>query len=87
MLNRIRKKPPKQLDGAKLEVDDLLVATPGLPATDGLRFRLADGRRVIIRPSGTEPKLKCYLQAKADSAANADAALAKLAEAVKALLV
>ncbi len=35
----------------------------GLPATDGLRYRTAEQARVIIRPSGTEPKLKCYLEA------------------------
>ena len=33
-----------------------------LPPTDGLRFRLADGGRVVVRPSGTEPKIKCYLE-------------------------
>ena len=33
-----------------------------LPPTDGLRYRLAEGARVIVRPSGTEPKLKCYLE-------------------------
>ena len=35
----------------------------GLPPTDGLRWFLADGTRVIVRPSGTEPKLKVYLEA------------------------
>ena len=33
-----------------------------LPPTEGLRYRLADGARVIVRPSGTEPKIKCYLE-------------------------
>ena len=33
-----------------------------LPPTDGLRYYLADGSRVIVRPSGTEPKLKVYLE-------------------------
>ena len=33
-----------------------------LPPTEGLRYRLAEGARVIVRPSGTEPKLKCYLE-------------------------
>ena len=33
-----------------------------LPPTEGLRWYLADGSRVIARPSGTEPKLKVYLE-------------------------
>ena len=37
-------------------------AIGGLPPTDGLRYRLDGGARVIVRPSGTEPKLKCYLE-------------------------
>ena len=34
----------------------------GLPPTEGLRLLTADGTRVIVRPSGTEPKVKCYLE-------------------------
>ena len=37
-------------------------ASADLPPTEGLRYRLAEGARVIVRPSGTEPKLKCYLE-------------------------
>ena len=33
-----------------------------LPPTDALFFGTASGSRVVVRPSGTEPKLKCYLQ-------------------------
>ncbi|WP_125098302.1 phospho-sugar mutase [Leucobacter chromiireducens] len=59
---RIREHPPREFGGvAVTTVQDLLV--PGLaevPA-DVLRFDLADGARVMIRPSGTEPKLKVYL--------------------------
>jgi phosphomannomutase len=33
-----------------------------VPPTNGLRFRLADNGRVVVRPSGTEPKIKCYLE-------------------------
>ncbi|GAA5148189.1 phospho-sugar mutase [Nocardioides marinquilinus] len=63
---RLRDRPPSELGGLAVEgVDDLArgsVETTGLPPTDGLRFRLADGARVVVRPSGTEPKLKCYLE-------------------------
>jgi phosphomannomutase len=60
---RLREAPPTSLGGLAVErVDDLSVGTPDLPPTDGLRYVLADGGRVIVRPSGTEPKIKCYLQ-------------------------
>jgi len=59
---RLRANPPGALGGRDvLRTDDLKRGVDGLPATDGLRFTLADAR-VIVRPSGTEPKLKCYLQ-------------------------
>jgi len=59
---RLRTSPPRVLGGRPVSaVVDLEEGADGLPPTDGLRFTLA-GARVIIRPSGTEPKLKCYLQ-------------------------
>jgi len=49
---------------AVTSIDDLAEgAGPGLPPTDGLRYLMADATRVIVRPSGTEPKLKVYLEA------------------------
>jgi len=61
---RLRAAPPRELGGAAVTVvDDLLHPVAGLPPTDGLRLRTADGVRVVVRPSGTEPKLKCYLEA------------------------
>jgi phosphomannomutase len=63
-MGRLRADPPTALGGAEVVTfDDLLVPAAGLPPTDGLRLRTADGVRVVIRPSGTEPKLKCYLEA------------------------
>jgi phosphomannomutase len=60
---RLRAQPPMSLGGlAVLTWDDLEQGDGGLPPTDGLRYRLADGARVVVRPSGTEPKLKCYLE-------------------------
>jgi phosphomannomutase len=60
---RLRESPPASLGGSPVsQLDDLEQPTSGLPPTDGLRFLMADGSRVIVRPSGTEPKLKCYLE-------------------------
>ena len=63
MMAALRQDPPKELGGLAVQrVDDLTQGTDTLPPTDGLRFVL-DGARVVVRPSGTEPKLKCYLEA------------------------
>jgi len=60
---RLRSSPPTTLGGLDvLAVDDLMRPDGPLPPTDGLRLRLADHARVIVRPSGTEPKVKCYLE-------------------------
>ncbi len=62
-MDALRRTPPTSLGGLVVErVDDLSEGSPELPPTDGLRYHLADGARVIVRPSGTEPKLKCYLE-------------------------
>jgi phosphomannomutase len=42
--------------------DDLAQGDGGLPPTEGLRYYLSDDSRIIVRPSGTEPKLKVYLE-------------------------
>jgi phosphomannomutase len=70
---RLREHPPTELGGlAVLGVDDLSLGSESLPPTDGLRYRLADGARVIVRPSGTEPKIKCYLEVVVPVEADAD---------------
>jgi phosphomannomutase len=62
-MERLRAAAPASLGGLRVEgVDDLSLGSGGLPPTDGLRYRLAEGARVVVRPSGTEPKLKCYLE-------------------------
>lgn len=63
-LARLRAAPPRDIDGDPVAtVDDLLDPGNrlGLPLADVIILRL-DGGRVIVRPSGTEPKLKCYLE-------------------------
>jgi phosphomannomutase len=60
---RLRSRPPTSLGGlAVVTVDDLSLGSAGLPPTEGLRYRLAEQARVVVRPSGTEPKIKCYLE-------------------------
>ena len=62
-MERLRSAPPATLGGLKVErVDDLAEGSADLPPTDGLRFHLAEDARVVVRPSGTEPKIKCYLE-------------------------
>ncbi|MCX3059383.1 phospho-sugar mutase [Streptomyces beihaiensis] len=61
-MRRLRDQPPAALAGlAVTRAEDLSAGAGGLPPTDGLRYTL-DGARVVVRPSGTEPKLKCYLE-------------------------
>ncbi|MCL1800793.1 MAG: phospho-sugar mutase, partial [Promicromonosporaceae bacterium] len=61
---KLRANPPKELAGSPVvELADLSDGYEGLPPTDGILIRTESDSRVIIRPSGTEPKVKCYLEA------------------------
>ncbi|MGY2743189.1 phospho-sugar mutase [Pseudarthrobacter sp. O4] len=63
MMNRLRVSPPESFGGSAVEtVTDLAEGSEHLPPTEGLLYLTKDLSRVIIRPSGTEPKLKCYLE-------------------------
>ncbi|MFD5778371.1 phospho-sugar mutase [Streptomyces fungicidicus] len=71
-MRRLRDQPPTELAGLRItRTEDLTEGTDTLPPTDGLRYTL-DGARVIVRPSGTEPKLKCYLEVVIPVATKAD---------------
>ena len=64
VMARLREDAPAELGGTPVaRMDDLARGDGGLPPTEGVRFYLADDTRVIVRPSGTEPKLKVYLEA------------------------
>ncbi|MFT4259959.1 phospho-sugar mutase [Microbacterium sp.] len=87
VMQSLRTTPPTRFGERGIaESEDLLQAAPGAPSGDVLRYRLVDGSRIIVRPSGTEPKLKVYIDAKADSAAGATQAVAELETDVRALL-
>lgn len=79
---RLRGNPPAALLGEPVVVRDLSVATADLPATDAIE--LTGGRlHVVARPSGTEPKLKCYLEVRAtpdETAADLAGTRARLVE-------
>lgn len=63
LLASLRQNPPAEIAGIKVEkIDDLAAPTGELPPTDGVRIWLSGGVRIIIRPSGTEAKLKCYVE-------------------------
>lgn len=94
MMRRLRAAPPRELAGRTVEsAEDLAEGVDGLPPTDGLRYRLSGNARVVIRPSGTEPKLKCYMEVvvpvtatPADARAQAADALAAIERALAAAL-
>ena len=78
MMARLRAEPPAALAGAEVTtVQDLAegsAETTGLPATDGVLLATVDDARVIVRPSGTEPKLKCYIEVREEVPVGADEA-------------
>ena len=64
ILGGLRSNPPTEIAGRSVtSIDDLAKPTDGLPPTDGIRIWLDGGVRIIIRPSGTEAKMKCYIEA------------------------
>ncbi|WP_174150322.1 phospho-sugar mutase [Microbacterium halophytorum] len=83
----LRAEPPTAFgERTVATVTDLLDAPDGEPTGDILRFDLTGGARVIFRPSGTEPKLKAYLDVPGETAEAADGAFRELEAAVRAVL-
>ncbi|MFF7681696.1 phospho-sugar mutase [Microbacterium sp. NPDC007973] len=84
----LRAQPPSAVgEVAVSRIDDLLQGVDGLPLGDVLRLWLDDGSRLIVRPSGTEPKLKLYLDVRGSSAKKAARRLAALRAGAEELLV
>ncbi|MGK9148906.1 phospho-sugar mutase [Plantibacter flavus] len=83
VMARLRELPPTTVAGAAVtRIDDLIDGFEALPPSDVLRLWLDDGTRVMIRPSGTEPKLKVYVDVQSsegDAAARAATVAARLA--------
>ena len=86
-MQRLRENPPTEIVALPVtKITDYLAPTTGLPASDVLEFRLHGGCKLTVRPSGTEPKLKLYLSAKAGTQAEAETLLNRLRAACKPLL-
>jgi phosphomannomutase len=67
LMSALRQSQPERIGGVAVRaVDDFAGGFAGLPASDILRYQLEDGSRVIVRPSGTEPKVKVYIDASSD---------------------
>jgi phosphomannomutase len=86
LMSRLRANPLQELAGVSVSFTDFKDGWGQYPGTDALQFDLADGRRVIVRPSGTEPKLKCYLQAIGTSRESSQELLAELRDSMEKVL-
>ncbi len=73
IMARLRSSPPAEIGGVTVSrIDDLKDGFESLPPSDVLRIWLTDGSRVMVRPSGTEPKLKVYIDASSDQGTAAE---------------
>ncbi|MFO7691154.1 MAG: phospho-sugar mutase [Cryobacterium sp.] len=93
VMTRLRETPPEFVGGIPVDrIDDFRWGLNGLAPSDVLRIRLTDGSRVMVRPSGTEPKLKVYLDTHgrdgsvAERRAAAEASLVELEAGMRALI-
>ena len=88
IMGDLRANPPKELGGSPVcgVVDYQDTAVTGLPAANVLVYTLEDGSTVIVRPSGTEPKIKTYFTTRGENLEQAQARKNELAAALKPLL-
>ena len=87
IMKQLRQTPPTAIGGITVEsMVDYNAADTGLPKANVLEFRLAGGAKLMVRPSGTEPKIKVYLSAVAPTEEAADAINDTLGKAAAALL-
>lgn len=79
LMDGLRKAPPEELAGIRVEAaKDYSLGVDGLPKSNVLRYFLAGGMEAVIRPSGTEPKLKVYLTTVGESREKCTAAAEEL---------
>jgi len=87
LLTQLRHNPPREVAGRTvISIDDLAAPTDGLPPTDGLRMWLDGDIRIIIRPSGTEAKMKCYVEVVTTTSAESQKLLDEIRQPLKEFL-
>ena len=96
IMDHLRNNSPKSFAGYDVigtsdyltskRVDGTTESEIHLPKSNVLEFRLAEGNKLIVRPSGTEPKIKVYLSGKGKTRADGEAIIAKMAEQAPSLL-
>ena len=95
IMDKLRNDPPAEIAGTKVtgRSDYKTSQSYGdkegvidLPKSNVLEYRLEDGCKLIVRPSGTEPKIKIYLSGKGATRADSEAVIQKMKDAVPALL-
>lgn len=93
LMHQLRSAPPAEIGGAPVDrIEDLADGYDSIPPSDVLRIWMRDGSRIMVRPSGTEPKLKVYIDAMSNAGtlderrAAAHAAVAQLEAGMRELL-
>jgi phosphomannomutase len=87
IMHALRSTPPTDLGGVAVDsVTDFVDGVDAFPPSDILRWDLEGAARVIVRPSGTEPKVKVYIDAVAGSPAEAQALVDRIAAAARPLV-
>lgn len=87
ILSRFRDSTPKVIGRFLVtRFDDLEKPSDGLPPTNGVRIYLEDNIRVIVRPSGTEPKIKCYIEVISKERETSEAIIGELEKELRTFL-
>ncbi|MFM8751797.1 MAG: phospho-sugar mutase [Actinomycetota bacterium] len=87
ILSRFRDNTPTSIGRFIVsQFDDLEKPTDALPPTNGVRIYLADNIRVIVRPSGTEPKIKCYIEVVSKDRAESETIIGELEKELRTFL-
>ena len=92
MMEQLRSEPPAEINGSRVvwtgdyRSGVTTDGETGLPKSNVLSYRCENGDSVIVRPSGTEPKIKVYITAKAETREQANQELVAVSGSMKQLL-